>query len=355
MSEIGNPILPKHLFSYGNVSSGNLISEKTKTRIDYVDLMKGLTILWIIWIHTYHPDFGNYRNPVFFFASGIFFKLSDAKTFFAKRIWLILVPFFFFYFSSVPFRYLIDLWDSRNFSYFDWNRLNEFLHIKPKWDYLTLNVPLWFLLTLFWIQLYSFVIFRLPRTIIFITAIFSLCFMEELNTQFATPFMINNAFAWYGFFAIGYLIGKPIINYLNTTKRKVFVFIATTLFVIGCVCFEGLEIYDWQNMLGKTKLIVFIVAFLTFFSFFNGWKKLDILRFFGKNSLIVLGAHLWILIPIQRIFFKLYPIQSPWLGFIAAVICAIILIPVINWLNKFLPYLVGKKKIAPNSRTIIKS
>lgn len=329
----------------GGSISGDPIPMSAKPRIDYVDLMKGLTILWIIWIHTYHPDFGNYRNPLFFFASGIFFKFSNAKTFFTKRLWMIIIPFCFFYLMSIPFRYLLDLWDYKDFSAFDWNRLFDIFYIKSEWDYLSLNVPLWFLLTLFWIQTFSLIIFRLPKWGILILALLSLIFKEELTYYVPTPLMINNALAWFGFFAIGYLIGKPIIGYLNSMKRKTYIFSVTLLIVIGCIALENFEVADWHGIMGNMKLIVFIVCFMTFFSFFNGWKKLEVLRFFGKNSLIVLGAHLWILIPLTRFLFKLTRSHDPWLGLICAIVCAVILIPIINWMNRAIPILVGKKNL----------
>lgn len=313
-----------------------------KVRVDYVDLLKGITILWIIWIHAGSYDFGNYRNPIFFYASGIFFKLTDAKTFFTKRVFMIIIPFLFFYLASIPFRFIVDLWDFRTTHAFDWNRILDIFKVLDRSDYLSLNVPLWFLLTLFMIQAFSFIVFRLNKTTILVLALLSLIFFEELSS-IPSLFMVNNALAWFGYFAIGYLTGKPLIKYLNSLPRKVFVFILTLLILAGCIIFERFEIADWHNLVGKTKLIVFIVCFMTFFSFLNGMKSLQFLRFFGKNSLIVLGAHLWILVPIQRISFRLLRTTDPLIGLVMAILTAILLIPVIIWMNKHIPYLVGKR------------
>ena len=219
--------------------------------------------------------------------------------------------------------------------------LDIFKIIGPS-DYLSLNVPLWFLLTLFMIQTFSFMVFRLNPIIIFIFALLSLIFFEELY-QIPSLFMINNAIAWFGYFAIGYLTGKPLIKYLNSLHRKLFIFVLSLIILIGCIVFERLEIYDWHNLIEKTKLIVFIVCFMTLFSFLSGVRSLEFLRFYGKNSLIVLGAHLWILIPIQRITFRLLRTHDPIIGFGMAVITAILLIPIINWMNKNIPFLIGKK------------
>lgn len=263
---------------------------------------------------------------------------------------MIIIPFFFFFIISVPIRYLVDVWDYRTWDVLSFSRILDLFKIEPGFQYLDVNVPLWFLLTLFWLQTFSFLIFRLPKWVIITLACCSMFFMEELSTEVSTPFMINNALAWFGFFAIGYLIGKPIIGFLNSLKRKIYVFIITLLIVLGCIFFEYLEIADWHGLVGNMKLVVFIVCFMTFFSFFNGWSKLNVLRYFGKNSLIVLGAHFWIVVFVTRGVGKLLGSHEPWIGFICTIITAIILIPIINWMNVFIPALIGKKDLSPSKQ-----
>lgn len=256
---------------------------------------------------------------------------------------MIIIPFLFFYIISIPYGILVDLWDYKTINAFDWNRILDIFKIVDSTGYLTLNMPLWFLMTLFMIQSFSFIVFRLKKWIIFVLALLSLIFFEELSS-IPSLFMINNALAWFGYFAIGYLSGKPLIKYLNSLPRKVFVFLLSLFILIGCIVFEQLEIADWHNLIGKTKLIVFIICFMTFFSFLNGMKSLQFLRFFGKNSLIVLGAHLWILVPIQRLMFRLLRIHHPLIGLGMAIATAVLLVPVIIWMNKHIPFLVGKRK-----------
>lgn len=309
-------------------------------------MLKGITILWIIWIHTDHPDFGNYRNPIFFFASGIFFKLTDFSSFFSKRVRTIVIPFLFFYILSIPFRFLVDLWDYRSIYAFDWNRILDIFKIIDRFDYLSLNVPLWFLLTLLIIQSMSLLLLRLPNTVIILLACIAIFFKQQLE-QWPTLFMINNAFYWFAFFAVGFVIGKPLIKLLSLRNRRLQIFICSVLLVFLCVAFEKCGMNDFHEFVEHAKYLSFIVAFTAFMSFFNGMASLEALRFFGKNSLIVLGAHLWILIPLGRIMFKLTGIHNPWIGFGMAIATAIILIPVINILNKKVPYLVGKQKSSP--------
>lgn len=324
----------------------NSLEIPANVRIDYIDLFKGFAILCVIWFHSdnfgaWHGiDLGMFANTAFFFTSGIFFKLTNSKSFFSKRISLIIIPFLFFYVASVPFRIVLDLWDYRTLTNFDWTRIFDVFQTAARNDYLSINVPLWFLLTLFWIQVFSFMVFRLKKWIIALLAITSLC-LYELLYSIPTPFMLNKALAWFGYFAVGYLAGKPLIRYLNSVSRKLLVIILSVTILAVCIAFEQLEINDWDNLLGKTKLIVIVIAAFTFFSFCNNLESLDFLRFFGKNSLIVLGAHVWILIPIERLMFKLTGIHSPYLGLLMTIMTAAILVPVILWMNKRIPSLVG--------------
>lgn len=76
-------------------------------RIDYIDYMKGLSIIWVVWYHTVHPWFVDFsfRIPLFFLVSGIFFKVIDIQIFAKKKFNQLVIPFFFFY--AVYFVYLM--------------------------------------------------------------------------------------------------------------------------------------------------------------------------------------------------------------------------------------------------------
>lgn len=70
-------------------------------RIEYIDYLKGLSIIWVVWYHTAnHPEFVDYsfRIPLFFFISGIFFRTYTIKKFVKKKISTLVIPFILFYF-----------------------------------------------------------------------------------------------------------------------------------------------------------------------------------------------------------------------------------------------------------------
>ena len=127
--------------------------------------------------------------------------------------------------------------------------------------------------------------------------------------------------------------------------RKCIIFIISLFILITCASYLNADIPDFYNMIDRTKQLAFVIAFMSFFSFFDGVAWMEFLRFFGKQSLIVLGAHLWILIPIKRLMFKITQTHDPIIGFFMAVATAIILVPVIKCMNKYIPFFVGKNNV----------
>lgn len=321
------------------------------SRIDYIDILKGFAIFCIIWCHTDAPSWndwtlGNIGNIIFFLISGFFFKPSDDwKSFIIKKSKTILIPFLFFYLLSVPFRFLVDLWDYRTIDAYDWTRILDIFKIQAGSDYLSLNVPIWFLLTLFVIQLLANVFFRLPKTIIAVTAIFAFIFKEQI-LQWPTIFMFNNALHWYGYFTIGYLIGKPVMETFKDKRQKILLIITSFfLFFMGFFWIDIMGNNDSYNLIRLARNIGLFLNVLTLSSLLTSISYLEIVKYLGRNSLIILGSHLWFLIPLSRMSFLFTGKHDPLLGLIQSLIVGLLLIPFIYFLNLKLPFIVGKQNL----------
>ena len=70
-----------------------------KQRIEYIDTLRGLCMLSIVWYHTDHPGFLEYPfyNSALFFVSGMLYKPSSGGMFLKKKFFSFLIPFVFFY------------------------------------------------------------------------------------------------------------------------------------------------------------------------------------------------------------------------------------------------------------------
>jgi hypothetical protein len=74
------------------------------------------------------------------------------------------------------------------------------------------------------------------------------------------------------------------------------------------------------------------------------------LQYIGKNTIIILGFHLLAGSFIKAITFYLFKLplsiyEFPWISLIYSIISILILIPVMFFLNSYMPFVIGKNKI----------
>lgn len=314
-------------------------------RIEYLDFLKGFAILWIVWWHTCHPSFVDpyYHVPLFFVISGLFFKPYPFKDFIRKKTETLLIPFVFFYIISYLYRIVVHLWDFKTIKGFPWMNILDVFKCMPNGDYLWVNVPLWFLLCLFNVCILYYFIHKLPSWIIYLYIIGVLLFSESIN-QISTPFFLNDALKWTAYYALGSIGGGKLISSLQEKKNGL---------VILCVC---ILVYIILRLIHQMPLpttiespytnlltIVFIIGIISLFSFIYKFKFLSFFKYYGLNSLIVLGLHAPILIIYQRIIYCLFGHINYWGGFavfIATTLTMLIIIPIVT---KLFPKFVGIK------------
>lgn len=314
-------------------------------RIDYVDLLKGIAILWIIWFHAdcYSVIRSPYRNPIFFFTSGIFFKVISFDIFTLKRINRILMPLVLAYILSFFYSIPVYLWDNHgSIAGFDWSRIFDFFKIDEGFSYLGINTPLWFLMCLLTLHFLFYPLAKLSKKILFAMA-FILLASKEFLLNIPTPFMINNALYWAGFFIIGYTAGRWFVDNIKSTKARL---ISLILSLTGLLVVKY-GVTSSMSLIHEIEILAFIFLSMSLLSFCNGWKQLDFIRFFGKNSMTVLIFHYLMLIPFIRLIHKFYPEGHPLWGLLASIIVAFLLVPIINYTNKTMPILVGKGDLIP--------
>lgn len=313
-------------------------------RVDYIDIIKGSVIFLVVWVHTSHPNWVRplLVNSIFFFLSGIFFKRMPFKSFLLAKVKGIIVPFLFFYVVSYIYRIIEYYWDFRELASFDWLCFFDIFKFVSHLDYLFVNVPLWFLICLFSTQIIYYFISYLDKRLIAVVAL--LCFaFRDFSSSIPSFFMINGACYYLCFFALGNLVGKPWIEKLKDMHfRKMSLVISMVLFAALFIPIDGLSGW-WYDTAYHVKLLMVFFVLMSVASWFNG--KLKLVRYFGENSLIILGLHVIPLIFLIRVTNAIWGYCTPFMGFIQSVIVMAIMYVVILFCNRYIPFLVGKKQL----------
>lgn len=318
-------------------------------RIEYIDLLKGFAILWIVWWHTCHPAFIDpyYHVPLFFFISGIFFKPYPFTVFIKKKIKSLLVPFIFFYLVSYIYRMGVHIWDNRTLAGFPWLNILDVFKCMPNGDYLWVNVPLWFLLCLFNVTIIYYFIQKLPHWFTYIYILLTLVFFDSIE-QISTPFFLNDAIRWCAYYSLGNALGSYYLRWLEKNGNAYFAILLTSIIYITIILLQLSPSHSIINSLvSNIKTITFIAFVIPLFSLLKNVqnnKVLHVLNFYGKNSLSVLGFHVPILIIFQRIVTKIWGGVNYWGGFICFVATALILYILIPITNKLFPNILNTKK-----------
>ena len=313
-------------------------------RVDYIDVIKGIAIFGVVWRHTACPSWLT-LNFIFFILGGFFFKRKPLKTFLYEKVRYILIPFVFFYLTSYIYDILLFFWRNKTLANYYWDCILDVFELSKSTDYLLLNIPLWFLLCFFTIQILYYFISYLDKRIIFVVAILCICFRRFLFSV-PSPFMINAAFHFLGFFALGNLVGKPWIDKLRNNRfRKVSLIISLFLFGGLFIPLDGLD----GVVLSITKQVKLLMTFFIIMSVascFNDKRYLSLVRFYGENSLTILGLHVLPLELLKRKTLFYFGECTLVMGFIQSVIVMAVMYVVILLCNKYIPFFVGKKVVA---------
>lgn len=206
-----------------NCDKSRSVKLPTQKRIDSIDLFKGIAILGIVWKHTFHPQWCDliHISALFFILSGIFFKDEPFIPFLKKKIRTILIPFLFFYILSYLARIAFYFRHFRTLHGFAWDSLLEIFSISNTPDYLTVNIPLWFLVCLFVMQIIFWCLNRvIPRnkyrSCWFLVILAALYAGYGTIESWHSPFMFNVAIECLPYFIAGNLFGLQIARFLSS-------------------------------------------------------------------------------------------------------------------------------------------
>lgn len=313
----------------------------TKKRSVEIDILRGVTILWVVMLHlSISPTCLDSvsRMGILFLISGMFFKPLDLKPFVKKKVTSLLIPLLYFWLISWAIEVMeYDVPEMLASHSFDWS-IFDFI---GRYSYMNVNV-LWFLSVLFvtnvlfcilwnYLKRYSF------RTyvIAFISVIMYLCgaFLVANKIQFKY-FSLPDMLIYQIYFVIG-------VYSSSFWKNVPSIIISLPLALLFVFIFEMLPVPFLVKTIPFTLVITaFLLAFLRILANSPITKSF---AFFGVNSIVVYLTHMLIIYsPFGKNMIGSFDGDTGrWLLFL--IIC-IAEVPLILFFNKYMPFAIGKKK-----------
>ncbi len=323
---------------------------EAKKRIEFIDLAKGICILLIIVGHSGvevdYPGLSAMRTPLYLTLSGLFFKDYGGFTnLLIRKTNKILIPFLFFYIASYLLFYLFNalfpgliVSDARGI-------FDVFTQIQY------FNGPLWFLLAIFWDNiLFGAIHLNIKSEWIRAVAVLliGVCGIILYNKNVLLPCCLDAAFVCLPFFYFGYLLKRSDILLPSRYDRYNPLF-ALALFamayLIDTYSHPVLFFHD-REISGNMFAVIFLplTSVVGLLMLCKAIKRLPVISYFGRYSIIPLCTHHLIYRPVQLVVAKFIPIENGG-AYIVAVTTVIICFFTIPLFVKYLPYVTAQKDI----------
>lgn len=353
-------------------------SKLNSNRLEYLDMVKGIGIILVVLGHIVYTEphimvwIASFHMPLFFVVAGVLLairgEIKDLKTEIHRRAHSLLIPYL--WFSLLDFvldigNVLLGKIDSHTFV----------VNIISSVTFYGKSV-LWFLVALFLAQVY-FLLLRnrfsdlwVIITTVVITTISYGCkvgleiiYNSNVESLFITS-LVNFArtFVRAGivlpFFAFGYYIwrfvNRSFVSFSkepDTKGRVIQLIIGLALLAINITCAMLNWSVDTNNMIMGNVFLYYTGGFAGSFAIILLCKNMPTLRpikYFGRNSLIIMATHLdcyilWAGLKIGMIIFGIIPIAPVFVGVSALLTLCMCIIP-IEIINRFLPFVIGKKR-----------
>lgn len=273
-------------------------------RFDEIDILKSIGIISMIMGHIgFGSMFDHYIHafhmPMFYIISGFLYKKSNLtfKDFTIKKAKSLLVPYLIFAFFHLMILSVVKI--NLEVDYL----LNIF---SFNTESLAISGALWFLTSLFFVDIFYYLIDRIDISYIKIAIIILISFLGCLIPKIGRlPLAIDTSMVGVGLFAIGRYGRSAITGIRNVTN----IFIGGAMFITGSI-FAFFNGYVNVRLGQYSNLILFFVAAtlvtygLYLFCGYVSDKKsliLNELRFIGKNSLVYVCLNQLILLVLNKI------------------------------------------------------
>lgn len=337
-------------------------------RIYWIDYAKSLCIFLVVLGHSQIPTsyksiFYVFHIPLFFFISGTLFsfeKYAKYSIFLKKRIFQLVIPYFFFNTVTYLFWLFIGRKVGDDIS-LGHEPLKQFIGIFWGNDanhFLEHCAPLWFLTCLFVVENLFYLTFHpLNKIQKYLGVVFFVIigYIDYKFNPYRFPWGINVAFTTVIFYALGALIRNWTINQnKNSVVSLLILFFISSLGVLLVNKLNGkieVSVGYYGNygyfLLGALCGICWVISCCKLIAQYFG--NIRVFQFIGANTLIILGFH--ILAGSSLKAFSYYILQLPlsiysyaYISLFYSMLSIIILLPVMVFMNKYIGVVIGKKK-----------
>jgi fucose 4-O-acetylase-like acetyltransferase len=362
-------------------------------RLHWIDALKGFGIILVVFGHYVLPIaldtyIFSFHMPLFFFISGFLFnfpKYAESTANFVKgRLFSIIVPYFGFAVLTCLLYFLLDEIFSPGvvgIKFFE----GDILYIIYSILYATTskisyNTPLWFLTCLFVTEMLFYWLskryyWQPQKLVICLFAAGVIGYLYPVVVPFRLFWNVDIALTAVVFYGAGNLFRKFVemreglkvgfdIPKLGLRSNKTLyraekflpsIFIFGSLLYFAYLLEFPTDRINMSDMYYGGLFSFYFLAFLGIFTYIYIFKKvgsLNVLEYYGRNSLIVLALHYVIRDALLKLSVILFGIHLDHLdGFVYTTSIALILtvlnliglIPIINIINRYFPLLAGKR------------
>ena len=317
-------------------------------RLDYLDISKGVGILLVVLGYVYTMRQGinrsiptvwiySFHMPLFFIISGILVKFTEGK-WIKKSFWQIfkskfkhlMIPYFLFGMVSIILRCFLR---DTSISNILWDAIYLFVlyGIEALWF-----LPALFIGEIIFISMLKFIKNKTVN-ILLVIGLFSLAIFIRGIDYNMILLISSRAFISLGFISMGYYL----FNIINDANINVIYLLI--LFIINIFIAKYNGYVDLNNLVFNNVFLYVLNAIFGSFIVILACKKINIkfIKYLGQNSLIIMALHQNIMYLFEKVTgLSLYGYIS---GLILCILIILIEIPIIYVINKYLPFMLGKK------------
>lgn len=283
-------------------------------RIDYVDVFRGIGIIFMILGHMSFvtPHFDHYIHafhmPMFYFASGLFFKTNLRITTYLKKLTRqIILPYVFF---ATIFSFIVVFRGEDTLQ----NVLSQVLTINN--NGFPIAGALWFLTSFYFSQVILYILKKKINDDIVLTPIVVLALIVGINFSklFATRLYLSldTSFVGLALIFLGYIVKKYNLLERLTSDR---IGLTIILFLINCFLIMKTSYVNMRADIYPSTILFLINAVMSFLVYLNTSKIIinylsktkfkKMLTVMGKNSIVSLCLNQFVILFFKKIFYKL--------------------------------------------------